>query len=284
MSGRRKGKTQKPATRTPRRRRAVPLWRTRSAFAAAALAGLALIGAGGWWLWSTGHVARWVERTMIAAIGATADMGFAVGEVLVTGRRETARADLLAAVGLERGDPILAFDPAAAKRRVEALPWVRTASVERLLPDRVVVRVVERRPMALWQHQGRFAVIDFEGGVILRDRVQRFAGLPVVVGEDAPDHAADLLEILATQPQLMERVEAAVRVGGRRWNLRLKGGVDVRLPEADPAAAWTMLGEYQRSHGVLERDVRVLDLRLPDRLIVRPPRRPAVKTTKGQQT
>jgi len=84
---------------------------------------------------------------------------------------------------------------------------------------------------------------------------------------------------------LMRRVKAAVRVGGRRWNLRLEGDIDVRLPEDNAAAAWTRLAEYEKTHQVLERDVRILDLRLPDRLIVRKPPRPARPANgKGQET
>jgi cell division protein FtsQ len=88
-----------------------------------------------------------------------------------------------------------------------------------------------------------------------------------------------------TQPELMVRVRAAVRVGGRRWNLRLDNGIDVRLPEDDPEQAWARLAEYERRHRILARDVRVLDLRLPDRLIVRKRQRPAPSgAVGGRQT
>ena len=83
----------------------------------------------------------------------------------------------------------------------------------------------------------------------------------------------------------MGMVKAAVRVGGRRWNLRLEGDIDVRLPELDTAAAWARLAEYEKTHRVLERDVQVLDLRQPDRLIVRKNRnRPKAVLGKRQQT
>jgi cell division protein FtsQ len=80
-------------------------------------------------------------------------------------------------------------------------------------------------------------------------------------------------------------VKAAVRVGGRRWNLRLKSGADVQLPEDDTAAAWNRLAEYERSHQVLKREIRILDLRLPDRLIVREsPRSILGDKRRGQET
>ena len=154
--------------------------------------------------------------------------------------------------------------------RVQALPWVRHASVRRVLPDTVVVEIVERRPLALWQHEKKFALIDEEGAVILRDDVGAFNHLMVVVGEDAASNASALVQMLATEPDLMQRVKAAVRVGGRRWNVHFAQGLDVKLPEDDPEAAWRRLGEYQRRYGVLDKEIRILDLRLSDRLMIMP--------------
>lgn len=241
----------------------------RKARTALGVLGVAVAFSGGWWLWYSGTAGKLANSAKWTAIATTAEVGFRVDEILVVGREQTLRDDLSRAVGLTRGTPILAFDPSAAKARVEALPWVLTASVERALPSTVLVRVQERQPLALWQSKGRLHLIDEGGEIIISGGLERFSDMLLVVGEDAPDHTAALIQTLQTEPQLMTRVTAAVRVGGRRWNLRLDSGVDVRLPEGDPSAAWSRLAEYERSHRVLARDVKVLDLRLPDRLIVR---------------
>ena len=248
----------------PKVRRAL---RRKLAIVAVALLGVAA-AANSYLLWRDGHVAAGIAQGREGLVAGAAAVGFRIDEVLVVGRAETAHADLLAALGLARGAPIFAFDADAARRRVETLPWVRQARVTRMLPATVVVRIDEREPLALWQHQGRFALIDREGRVILRTRLERFADLPVVVGEDAPAHAARILAILAAEPHLMKRVTAMVRVGGRRWNVRIDGTIDVRLPEDGADAAWKRLAEYDRTQSLLNRNVRVLDLRLPDRLIV----------------
>lgn len=255
--------------RGPARRRAVPLWRSRWATGFASLALASGIGAGAWWIVDSGIATAAYRKAHAAALSGTVALGFRIEEILVTGRNETPQKDLLSAIGLHRGAPIFAFDPDAARAKVEALPWVKSAAVERLLPNTVVLRIQERRPLAIWQSEGRFALIDGEGRVIKREGLEQYAGLLLVVGDDAPPHAADLVRMLAAEPALLDRVKAAIRVGGRRWNVRLKNDVDVRLPEEDPAAAWKRLAEYERRHGVLERDVQSLDLRIPDRLIVR---------------
>ena len=230
---------------------------------------LGILGAGFLWPLDPGGFDRLISGTKWQIIGATARLGFRVEDILAVGRAQTGREELLKAVRVSKGAPILAFDIEAARRRVEDLPWIRNAQIERILPHTIFMKVKEREPLAIWQHQGQFSLIDHEGTVILRDKLDRFASLIVVVGEEAPKHAAKLLDILASEPKLYKLVEAAVWVGGRRWNIRLTGNIDVRLPEIDAKHAWTRLGEYERTHSVLERDVKVLDLRMPDRLIVR---------------
>jgi len=133
----------------------------------------------------------------------------------------------------------------------------------------LVVHLIERRPIALWQHQGQFALIDEDGEVITREGLGRFSRLIHVVGADAPDHVGGLLELLETQPELKAQVKAAVRVGGRRWDLILAGGVDVRLPETGAPQALARLADFELETGVLGREIKVLDLRAPDRVIVR---------------
>ncbi|OHC73368.1 MAG: hypothetical protein A3H92_11865 [Rhodospirillales bacterium RIFCSPLOWO2_02_FULL_58_16] len=218
-------------------------------------------------------------------IAVSRELGFTVREILVMGRSQTTRLDLLDAIHIDRGDPILTFDLNAARQRVESLPWVHSATIERMLPDIVFVTVAERKPFALWQNKGQFALIDSEGKVIINEGVDRFSDLFQVVGDDAPAHAAKLLEMLATQPELLTEAKAAVRVGGRRWNILMNNGINVHLPEDNAENAWARLAEYERANQVLDRDIKVLDLRIPDRLIVRKtPRLETPEIVGGRET
>ncbi len=251
-----------------RRRRRLPIdWQRRARFAAAGAGGLAIVTLG--YLWLDGWYGRQIAALGDGLFAASAGAGLSVEDVLVEGRNRTEGEAILATLGLTRGTPILTFDPHAAKARLETLPWVRTATVERRLPNTVFLRLSEREPMALWQYEGKLAVIDRDGRVIPDAKATAFAKLPVLVGEDAPRNAGALLAVLDSEPDLRAQVTAAVRVQGRRWNIRLDSGIDVRLPAADTAAAWAELARLQRSHEVLQRDVLTIDLRLPDRLVVR---------------
>jgi cell division protein FtsQ len=214
----------------------------------------------------------WADKqvTLVAnrLIQITAQSGFRVRNVLVEGRVETKSGDILAALKAERGAPLLDIDVAAAKARLEGLPWIKSAEVERQLPDTLRVKVEERKPFALWQLGQRLSVIDREGVVIVKDNVGRFADRPLVVGEGAERRAAEILDLVASEPAISKAVDAAVLVSGRRWNLRLKGGIEVRLPEEGMDTAWHRLARMERETRLLNKAITAIDLRQTDRVIV----------------
>jgi cell division protein FtsQ len=215
----------------------------------------------------------WFDRQLVALnasiIDVSSEWGFNVRRVLADGRDETSSGQILRAIDVRIGQPILSVDLKAARERLEELPWVEQATIERRLPDTLYVRLRESEPLALWQKQQRFFLVSRTGRVIDEPRIARFANLLVIVGPDAPAHVGELLELMSSQPALGQHVVAAVRVGGRRWNLRLDNGIDVKLPEADGVAAWRELARLDREQGILARDLSVIDMRVPDRLIVR---------------
>lgn len=251
------------------RRRTLPRW-VKPAAKAAAL--VAVVGGG-----VVGGVIAWKSGTFQAAtaavedhvVAASAAFGLTVQDVLVEGRSETPRDDILAALALARGTPLLTVDPESARARIEALPWVKTAVVERHLPDTIFVRLTERAPVALWQKDGRLAAVDADGRVLTRDDLGRFRELPIVIGDDAPRAARSILGVLAAEPDLYHRIEALTYVGARRWDVRLAGGIQIQLPETDPGRAWAKLADADRREQLLARDISAVDMRLPDRLVVR---------------
>jgi cell division protein FtsQ len=160
------------------------------------------------------------------------------------------------------------------RQRLETIAWVERAHVERRLPGTILVRLTERTPFAIWQHQGRFAVIDREGKVVATEALDAFGPLPLVVGAGAERAAAEIYDLLQAHHALIERTQALVRVGERRWNLRLHNGVDVLLPEGQEAPALNRLSELHARHALLDRPLVAIDMRLPDRLVLRQPPAP----------
>ena len=209
--------------------------------------------------------------TLRERLGAvTATLGMRVTDIRVEGRANTPEPLLRAAIGVSKGDPTLGFSVAAARGRIESLAWVESATVERRLPGTIVVQLVERRPFAIWQHNGHFVLVDRNGQIVADEDVGHFRSLPLIVGAGAPDAAAVLLDALRDRPSIQSHLVAAVRIGQRRWNLRLKNGADVMLPEGHEAAALDRLVTLERDHALLDRPLQYVDMRLPDRLVIHP--------------
>lgn len=262
------GSQDRPDRRRPVRKRPSPPWVRPAIRTGVAVAILAAAGLGVMRLHETGWLGDRFEALRLGVVAASGDIGLRVADVAVSGRQRTSRDELLAALDVRRGDPIVGFDPRAARERLEALPWVRSARVERSLPDVVRVDLVERKPLALWQVDRRLQVIDQEGQVIRVADKRPFRDLPVIVGPDAAMHAPELLQLLRGEPDLARRMTAAIRVAERRWNIRLDDRVEIRLPAQDIGVAWSRLAAMERTNAVLGRDIVAVDLRLPDRTIV----------------
>lgn len=199
--------------------------------------------------------------------------GLRVERVLIEGRANTPEPVLRAAIGINRGEPILAVPLDTTRGRIESLTWVQSARVERRLPDTILVHLTERRPFAIWQFQGKFRLVDRAGQVVDQDLAE-VKDLPLIVGAGAPAAAAPLLDLLGKHPALLSRLVAAVRVGERRWNLRLNTGADVMLPEGAEQAAIDRLMALHQGQALLDRPLKTVDMRLPDRLVVRPATEP----------
>lgn len=210
--------------------------------------------------------------------------GLSVGEVYVAGRKEARREQLLGALAVKVGDPILFFDPAAARKRLLGIGWVADARVERRLPNTVIVTLKERTPIAIWQRDKRFTLVDRTGNVIGREGLDRYRHLKIIIGKDAPKHAANLFSMLRQEPSLIGRVTHAIRIGGRRWDLRLGDTINIRLPAKDAEAAWRKLTALEKEFGLLGRDINTVDLRIPGQMSVRVNRKPERPKLTGNQT
>jgi cell division protein FtsQ len=195
--------------------------------------------------------------------------GFNIAAVAVAGERHVSREEILAAAGVTGRTSLLFFDVADARARLLTNPWIAEATVQKFLPDRLAISISERAAFALWQKAGRVGVIARDGTVLEPSVLRRYADLPLVVGVGAETRASDFLAMLDRRPELRTNVRASVLVAERRWNLRLKNGVDVRLPEFDVEQALDQLAALERDAKLSSRDITAIDLRLADRITVR---------------
>jgi cell division protein FtsQ len=220
-----------------------------------------------------GLVASGRYDALVAEYGRPLDIaarlaGFGVERVTITGISRMYEREVLSAAGIDWRSSVPFLDVAEARAKLLRVPLIAQASVRKIYPNEIAITQVEREPAALWQKDGAISVIAADGTVIDTLRDDRYAGLPLVVGEGANAKLPEYLALVAAAGPLGERIKAGTYVSARRWTLKLDG-IDVRLPEADPAAALGRLVELERGSRILEKDIIALDLRMADRVVVR---------------
>lgn len=196
-------------------------------------------------------------------------MGFSIDKIDVSGNGETSEIDVLQTLWATGSQSLPSLDPETARAALEAMPWIDQASVSKTYPDRVEIKLVERAPFAVWQKGRELFIVDKDGGEIMPYGAARFANLPFFVGSGAAQNAAALLGELDVLPELRARVKAYIRVGDRRWDLRLENGVTIRLPEEGAIEAAAAVAKMDRDVGLLSRDILAVDMRIADRMVVK---------------
>jgi len=195
--------------------------------------------------------------------------GFRILTVALSGNAHVSREEVLRTAGVTARTSLPFLDVEDARERLKTNPWIADASVLKLYPGELQIGITEREPFAVWQQQGQLFVIAADGTVLEPYVAARLLRLPLVVGRGADKRAREFLAALDSYPEIRDEVRASVLVGERRWNLRLRNGQDVRLPEVEPGRALERLADLDRDLKLTSRDVVAIDLRVADRVTVR---------------
>jgi cell division protein FtsQ len=208
-----------------------------------------------------GHLDSFVQ-------GVTARTGFAIDQIKVVGNQRTSEIDILGEIGLDGWTSLVGFDAGAARERIAQLPWVEQVAVRKVYPHTLEVKIEERKPFALWQQGSELDVVEQSGRVIAPYSGGGEATLPLLVGAGATRVAPEFLARIARYPDLASRIKGYIRVGDRRWDLRLENGITVKLPEENEDQAIADLVRLEHEKGLLERDIATVDMRISDRLVM----------------
>lgn len=213
-------------------------------------------------------------QSFVALYGSVPDLiarhaGFDIEAVTITGQRELAEKVILAAAGINPRLSLVFLDVAQVRKNLLALPRVKNAKVLKLYPGRLMIEIEERLPFALWQRDGQLSLVSRDGVAIGPMEDQSLSGLPLVVGEGANDHLADYLALLDAAGDLRQKIRAGVLVSGRRWNLKMASGIDVKLPEKDAVRALALFARLEKEQHLLDKDIIAFDLRQQGRLVAR---------------
>jgi cell division protein FtsQ len=231
----------------------------------AVFGGLLLVAAG---VWAT--ALGLPQRVLADAARRSAEAGFGIRQVQLTGIVRQPRIDIYREVLSGGSDAMLLLDPQDLRTRINGLPWVADSEVRRQWPDTVRITVIEREPVAIWQQAGRYRLIDREGRLLPAVPLEPYRGLPLVVGPGADRATAGLLALLADHGALSRDLLGAVRVGDRRWDLRMKTGETIALPpDRQAPAALARFAAAQAMAPVLGQGFLKVDLRIEGKMAIR---------------
>lgn len=224
----------------------------------------------GTWFFLSDYDTRLMDKTKSETLELSGKAGFKVKNILVEGRKHTDPDALLAIINVGEGDPIFLFDPTEAKVQIEKIGWVKSARVERRLPDTIYVNLTERQPMALWRHDEYLSLIDADGEILTQNNLGQFKDLFMITGKAAPEKTPPLVILLENHPEFLELIDHAELIDKRRWDVVLKDGKRIKLPENNKALAIKALTQKHAEHQILtQKAVRDIDARYKGRLIVR---------------
>ncbi|MBY0271962.1 MAG: FtsQ-type POTRA domain-containing protein [Alphaproteobacteria bacterium] len=220
-------------------------------------------------LWIYFHGAALVTQISHSIEMTLTSIGFQLDDVIVEGRIRTDKEQILKTASLSRGKSLLSIDLLEIKKNLEEIPWVNAASVERRFPDTLFVRISEREPVAIWQNKAKTYLVDREGELIETVEAQKYGGLLQISGLKAPQNVGFLISLLDKFPEVKSRVTTAIHLRATRWDIRLDGKVDVKLPEKGAEQALVYLLDLEKHHNLMQREILNIDLRIPDQLVLR---------------
>ncbi len=201
-------------------------------------------------------------RAVDMAEGEIVKAGFGVSRININGQALTSEATILKALQVDSGAMTFNYDADAALVRLRAIPSIKSASIRKVYPDELQVSLTEKVPMARWRIGDATYLVDETGSPVAKDDGS-FRELPLVVGEGAADDAMVMIRMLDRYPGITDGLAALSRIADRRWDLIFYSGLRVQLPENGVAQALMQLDMYQQDNQLLDRDVTVIDMRVP---------------------
>ena len=219
------------------------------------------------------------------AIGeAVGSLGFTLRHVETRGNQRVSTQAIYDIAFNQQSSAMPLVDLDGTRARLLRLPWIREARVSRRLPDTLVIEVIERVPVAVWQQQGRFHLVDAEG-VVLEPVGAAMPELVRLIGPDANRRYASLNALLEAAPRLRPLITDATWVGQRRWDLHFQGGEILSLPEgeAEARAAIERFASMDQRDSLLGRGFARIDMRDPRRAYIWISRQPGARVPEPTQ-
>ena len=196
----------------------------------------------------------------------SARVGLAVDAIKIAGHSRTQESQVIQALRLDEHASIVTFNVNEARERMLSWPWIKTVDIAKAYPGSVLVELTEKEAAAIWQNGQQMQALDADGEIIGPAVLAADRSLPAFVGQGAQKRGLAFAQhVRELAPTVAKHVRAHVLVAERRWDLVLRSGLVVRLPENGLDPALITLEAMARDEMALERDLTAIDLRIASR-------------------
>ena len=154
--------------------------------------------------------------------------------------------------------------------QINNIDWIKKSELRKIYPSTLVVKVYEHNPIAIWFNNGNKFLVDDESEIIKELNPNNFKNLKVIAGPNALEDIPEIISMIRNYPEFEKKIKSLLRVGDRRWTVRLHNGITIHLPEKNVANAIEEIEQLDSKHALLSRYVDIIDMRLPDRIDIMP--------------
>jgi cell division protein FtsQ len=196
-------------------------------------------------------------------------LGLELENIYVTGHSNVDKVAISEIIKPYYKKSIFAVDIISLKNEMEKLEWVHNVAIQRAIPSTLHIQIIEQKPMAIWQNNAQLFLVDVDGRIITAKDIHKYSNLPILVGDGALLNYKNLAECLAIDGNLSENISALIRVSERRWNVRFKQNIEIKLPEHGFKNAWHYVIGLNKRKMLFDNNITVLDLRIQDRVFIK---------------
>ena len=196
--------------------------------------------------------------------------GFNLQNIHITGNNNVQKEDILKRINVKEYKTIFDINLLTIHNRLLMNEWIETLKIERTLPSSITIKIVEKKPIAIWQTKIGDKLITKDGSIISNANITTFKNhLPIIIGEGANTNAYLILNILRKNQELYNNVWSISYINKRRWNVHFKQGLIVLLPQKDILASWTKIDFLQKKYKIFNIGLTEIDIRNKDQIFAK---------------
>ena len=194
--------------------------------------------------------------------------GFKIKNILIIGTHNLSEDYVINIINTQNHINILNVNLHTIYNKIMQNSWVEETYVERILPDTIKIKVLEKKPIAIWQNHKGNKLITINGDVISHANINKFKNsFPIIKGEKSKENISTILKILETNKNFAKNIWSLTFINQRRWDLHFNQGLIVRLPSQDVIKAWQKIIKLQTNYNILNLRLTEIDLRNPEQIL-----------------